>query len=123
VAGQWLHLAVTSGWDVVVPLASASRLLHRGDPDFALWADEAVSLADRLGVEADPTLPGVVVLAADGERWLVGDARVDPSFPGTFHPVPAWLFERQPAWCRGVLVREGGWSFVADPAAWGVARG
>jgi len=123
VTGQWLHLAMTTGWDVVVPLATVSRVLHREDPEYALWAEEAISLSERLGVEGDETLPGVVLLTAAGDRWLVGDAFVGQGSAGLYRPVPPWLFEQQPPWCRGVLVREGGWSFVADPEALRAGRG
>ncbi len=116
--GPWLHLRVARGWDVAIPLERVSRLLHRADPDYAAWAPEARSLAGALRVRPAPGLPGVLVVLADGGLLHAGDARLGGGEEGMrFFPLPAYLFERQPPWCRGVLAGPAGWSFLADPKA------
>lgn len=122
-AHRWVHLMLERGWDVVVPLSGVSRLLHRADPDYGLWAPQARSLAAALGVRPAPDWPGVLVVLVDGSCWHAGDAVLGTGEEGTFLTVPAWALEQDPPWCRGVLLREGGWSFVADPTSMGGLRG
>lgn len=116
---RYVHLIVAHGWDIVVPLGAVSRLLHRQDPDYGLWAPQARSLASALGVKPASDLPGVLAVLADGACWHAGDARLGGGGAESYLSAPPWVFAQDPAWCRGVLLREGSCSFVADPASLG----
>ena len=120
---RYVHLIVERGWDVVIPLSGVARLLHRQDPDYGLWAPQARSLASALGVRPSSDLPGVLAVLRDGSCWYAGDAVLGSGAEANYLTVPAWALEGKTPWCRGILLRKGGWSFVTEAASLGGLHG
>ncbi len=111
----WILLKVTRDVEVAVRQASVHRVLDRHSPDYAAHASVAKALHAVLGLPADRSQPGVIVLMSDGACWYAGDA----AFAGErthlrFVPVAGDLFATSPPWCRGLLLGEDTLAFAAD---------
>lgn len=114
----WLFLLVANGVEIAVPNSAVYRLLHRDDPDFQSHLEGSLDLAAFLGTDKDSNLPGVVVLLASGQVWLVGDARMQgPQERVSYLTLRPELFADSRPWCRGVLVGEDRWAFVVEESA------
>lgn len=114
----WVFLDLGDGLQVAVPHTSLHRLLHRDDPDFDLYARQAVDLARLLGQILDPALPGVIAVLAGGTALLVGDATLQrPGDRLAYLSLDPELLAQSPPWCRGVLRGDGRWAFVLEEGA------
>jgi hypothetical protein len=114
----WVFLLVATGEEVAVPHTSIYRILHRGAPEFSAYAAGALDLNDFLGLPEDPSYPGVVVLLASGQIWMVGNAVMQGAGDEvSYLSLRPELFAHARPWCRGVLVGKGRWAFVVEEAA------
>jgi hypothetical protein len=100
----WVFLRVSGVFEMAVPQSRIYRVLHRRNADYHTFAPSALALHRQLGLEADPSQPGVLVVLRSGACWYVGDA----SYGGdaahlAYCSVPPDLFSGAAPWCRGVL--------------------
>lgn len=114
-AAQWLLLKLGQPWEVAVPFPLVAKILHRHDPDYPLWAPQAISLGSVLGVKPAPHLPGVLVVFFEGACWHVGDLSLSQGDPWEHLSLPSWVFPEGKTWCRGILAAGDQWAFIADP--------
>lgn len=112
---QWLFLKLGQAWDVAIPFALVARVLHRQDPDYVLWAPQAISLAAVLEVRPAPDLPGVLVVLTDGTSWFVGDIALCQGEGWQHLSLPSWVFGVGRQWCRGILQAGEESALIADP--------
>ena len=119
----WLFLKLGQVWDVAIPFPLVARVLHRKDPDYALWAPQATSLAAALGVGSPPGLPGVLVILTDGACWFVGDIALSRGEGWQHLSLPNWVFAEGRQWCRGILQAGEQWALIADPVGIGALSG
>ena len=122
---RWIIIVLSREVRLAVAVEEVLRVLHRADPEFELFEPEGRSLSDVLEVPADPALPGVILLTAKGDCWLVGDATLDgPGPDAVFLTLPPYLLRNSPPWCKGILWGgEDRYAYVSSLEALGTMSG
>ena len=111
----WVFLRVNELFEVAVPQSLIYRVLHRRNADYPAFAHSAQALHRRLGLEPDPTQPGVLVVLRSGACWYAGDASYGGDAPTlAYCAVPPDLFGGSTPWCRGILHGPGRQAYVVS---------
>jgi hypothetical protein len=99
----WLFLRVSGSFEVAVPQDKVYRILHRLSEEYHAYAPSALALHRRFALEADTSLPGVLVVLNSGVCWHAGNASYGDDSALAFLTVSPDLFGGTRPWCRGIL--------------------
>jgi hypothetical protein len=99
----WVFLRVSGSFEVAVPQDKVYKILHRSSEEYHGYAPSALALHRRFGLEADTSLPGVLVVLNSGTCWHAGDASHGDDGALAYLTVSPDLFGGAGPWCRGIL--------------------